>query len=94
MGNVRAEVIGRPDPEERLRERELERRRANELKDLEVEDWHEERPLEGLSSGPTTWTQDQDDAHREVHEHDEERSREASRAQVPPAPPDRTLPEK
>ncbi len=83
-----------PDPVERMRERELARRRENELKDLEVEDLHGERPLEGLSSSPTTWTREQDDAHREVHEHDEERSREASRAQVPPAPPDRMLPEK
>ncbi len=76
------------DPEERLRERELARLRENELKDLEVEDRHEERPLEGLSSSPTTWTRDQDDSHRQVHERDEEKSREASRAQVPPAPSD------
>lgn len=74
------------DPEEPLRERELERRRENELKDLETEADHSERPLEGLSHAPTTWTQDQDERNARVHEHDEERSREASEAQVPPPP--------
>ncbi len=82
-----------PTPDERLRARELERRRENELKDLEVEATHGERPLEGFSSGPTTWTQEQDDAQASIHEDDERRSREASVAQVPPAPPARTLPE-
>ncbi len=75
------------DPEGRMRDRELSRRRENELKDLEVESDHSERPLEGLSSAETTWTRDQDDSQASVHEHDEERSVERSRAQVPPAPP-------
>jgi hypothetical protein len=73
------------DPADRQRERELERRRENELKDLEVEETPGERPLEGLSSAGTTWTPDQDDdAARSVHEGDEAASRERSRAQVPP----------
>jgi hypothetical protein len=80
------------DPMERQREREIARRRENELKDLEVEDRHEERPLEGLSGAPTTWTQDQGGG--EPHRGDEEASREASRAQVPPPSADRTLPPK
>lgn len=80
------------DPTNRQRERELARRRENELEDLEVEDRHEERPLEGLSAAPTTWTPDQDDGARSAHEHDEEESRKRSEEQVPPAPPDRTLP--
>ena len=77
------------DPEGRMRERELERRRENELKDLEVEREHGERPLEGLSGAQdTTWTREQDEQQADaVHGHDEERSVEASRAQVPPAPP-------
>ncbi len=81
------------DPMERQHERELARRRQNELKDLEVEERHEERPLEGLSSAPTTWTRDQDDsAASAAHGHDEEHSRQASLEQVPLPPPDRTLP--
>jgi hypothetical protein len=79
------------DPEERMRERELARRRENELKDLEVEGRREERPLEGLSAAPTTWTPDQGDG--APHERDEAASRAASEAQVPPAPANRTLPE-
>jgi hypothetical protein len=79
------------DPMERQRERELALRRENERKDLEVEDLHAERPLEGLSSAPTSWTRDQGDG--SPHARDERASREASEAQVPPAPPDRTLPE-
>jgi hypothetical protein len=82
------------DSNERQRERELAHRRENELKDLEVESRHGERPLEGLSSAHTTWTGEQDDRERAVHEDDEARSREASEAQVPPAPPDRTLPDR
>jgi hypothetical protein len=78
------------DPIDRQRERELARRRENELKDLEVEDRHEERPLEGLSSAPTTWTPDQGGG--APHEGDARASREASQAQVPPASADRTLP--
>ncbi len=78
------------DPADRMRQRELERRRENELKDLETEDDHRERPLEGMSGAHTTWTPDQGDG--APHEHDEAESRAASEAQVPPAPPDRTLP--
>lgn len=75
------------NPEGRLRERELERRRENELKDLEVENEHGERPLEGFShASGTTWTDEQDDSQRSVHEHDEEASRARSKAQVPPKP--------
>jgi hypothetical protein len=75
------------DPEGRMRERELERRRENEIKDLETEQDHSERPLEGLSSAETTWTREQDDSQAAVHAHDEERSLERSRAQIPPEPP-------
>ncbi len=83
------------DPMERQRERELALRREQELKDLETENRHEERPLEGLSSAPTSWTQEQDDrAAERVHGHDEQRSRELSLEQVPPAPPDRSLPDR
>jgi hypothetical protein len=75
------------DPEGRLREREIERRRENELKDLEVEETHGDRPLEGLSHAPgTTWTPDQDDSQRSAHDHDEAEARERSRAQVPEPP--------
>ncbi|HET8539089.1 MAG TPA: hypothetical protein VFL83_04390 [Anaeromyxobacter sp.] len=79
-------------PADRQRQRELERRRENELKDLETEDTHSERPLEGLSSAHTTWTPDQGDG--APHAGDEAASRAASQAQVPPPRPDRTLPEK
>lgn len=79
------------DPMERQRERELARRRENELKDLDVEDRHEERPLEGLSAAPTTWTPDQGGGG--PHEGDEQASRARSAAQVPPPPANRTLPE-
>jgi hypothetical protein len=76
------------DPEEPVRERELERRRDNELKDLETEADHSQRPLEGLSHATgTTWTREQDERSAHLHEHDEERSREASEAQVLPPPP-------
>ena len=77
------------DPESRMRERELARRRENELKDLEVEADHSKRPLEGLSrANLTTWPREQDDAAAErVHGHDEERSEALSRAQIPPPPP-------
>ena len=82
------------DPMARQRERELALRREQELKDLETEDEHGERPLEGLSAAPTTWTQSQDDrVAADVHGDDEVESRARSEAQVPPAPPDRTLPE-
>ncbi|WP_242395800.1 hypothetical protein [Anaeromyxobacter oryzisoli] len=83
------------DPMERQRQRELAIRREQELKDLETENDHRERPLEGLSSAPTSWTQDQDDAAAAiVHAQDEAASEERSREQVPPAPPERTLPER
>ena len=77
------------DPETRMRERELERRRENELKDLDVEADHSQRPLEGLSRATdTTWTREQDDSEAEkVHGHDEERSEALSRSQIPRAPP-------
>jgi hypothetical protein len=75
------------NPDDRMRERELERRRENELKDLEVEGTHGERPLEGLSGAQgTTWTDEQDDSQRGAHDHDEEASQARSRAQVPPSP--------
>jgi hypothetical protein len=74
-------------PAERLRERELARRRENELKDLEVEDTHAERPLEGLSSaGTTTWTPEQDESQRGRHEDDEAVSRARSLGQIPESP--------
>jgi hypothetical protein len=69
-------------PDERLRERELERRRVNEEKDLETESTHGERPLEGLSAAPTTWTGEQDDSQRAVHEDDERASQERSQREV------------
>ncbi|MFY3744360.1 hypothetical protein [Anaeromyxobacter sp. PSR-1] len=81
------------DPDERQRERELRLRREQELKDLETENTHGERPLEGLSSAPTTWTQDQDDREAErVHGDDELEAQARSLAQIPPAPDDRRLP--
>jgi hypothetical protein len=83
------------DPMERQRERELALRREQQLKDLETEDDRRERPLEGLSAAPTTWTQEQDGAAAPiVHAHDEEESRRRSLADVPPAPPGRALPER
>jgi hypothetical protein len=83
-----------PTPSDRQRERELQRRREQELKDLDTENQHGERPLEGLSAGPTTWTQDQDDGQAEaVHGRDEEAAQARSAEQVPPAPGRRTLPE-
>ncbi len=81
------------DPMDRQRERELAIRRENELKDLEVESRHDERPLEGFSGAHTSWTSEQDDRDAaEVHGHDEERSVRASEEQVPPPPADRELP--
>jgi hypothetical protein len=71
-----------------LRERELERRRENEIKDIETENDHSERPLEGLSSAPTTWTPEQDDAAAaEVHSDDEAESQRRSLEQIPSIPP-------
>jgi hypothetical protein len=72
--------------DERQRQRELERRRENEKKDLEVERTIGERPLEGLSGAHTSWTDEQDDSQRHVHEQDEERSRRASERQIPDEP--------
>jgi hypothetical protein len=71
-----------PTPDERLRERELERRLENERKDLETEDDHGERPLEGLSSAPTTWPREQDESQSGVHADDERRSHELSQEQL------------
>jgi hypothetical protein len=68
------------------RQRELELRRENEKKDLEVERTIGERPLEGLSGAHTSWTDEQDDSQREVHADDEARSRRASERQIPPEP--------
>jgi hypothetical protein len=76
------------DPERRLEERELNRRRENEIKDLATEADHSERPLEGLSGAHTTWTGEQDDSQAGVHQADERRSEEASRAQIPEKPPE------
>ncbi len=82
------------EPSDPVRARELERRRENELKDLEVEATHGQRPLEGLSGAPTTWTQQQDEAAAQAaHGHDEAESVRRSEEQVPPAPSDRTLPD-
>lgn len=73
------------DSNERQRERELAIRREQERKDLETEADHSERPLEGLSGAPTTWTGDQDDAAAAtVHAGDEAASVARSKAQVPP----------
>jgi hypothetical protein len=83
VGTVGMEAAMAPTPDERLRERELERRLENERKDLETENTHGERPLEGLSSAPTTtWTDEQDDAQAAVHADDERRSQERSLADV------------
>jgi hypothetical protein len=83
------------DPMERQRERELALRREQELKDLETRGDRRERPLEGLSAAPTTWTQDQDQrAAPMVHSHDQEESERRSLSDVLPAPPDRALPER
>jgi hypothetical protein len=74
-------------PRDQLRERELERRRENEEKDLEVERTIGERPLEGFSGAHTSWTGEQDDAPAaEEHGDDERRSRERSEQQVDAVP--------
>ncbi len=70
-----------------LRERELQRWRENEVKDLETESDRSERPLEGLSAAPTTWTPEQDEAAApSVHSDDEARSRRRSLEQIPESP--------
>jgi hypothetical protein len=74
--------------DEMQRQRELELRRENEKKDLEVERTIGERPLEGLSGAHTSWTDQQDDKQRAVHEDDEARSRRASEEQIPSVPSD------
>jgi hypothetical protein len=74
--------------DEMQRRRELDLRRENEQKDLEVERTIGERPLEGLSGARTSWTDQQDDSARAVHEDDEERSRRASEEQIPEPPND------
>ncbi len=74
-------------------ERDVARRREQELKDLETESTVGARPLEGFSGAHTTWTGEQDEKDAgDVHGADEARSRELSREQVPPAPGDRELP--
>jgi hypothetical protein len=74
-------------PKDRMRERELERRRENEEKDLEVERQTGPRPLEGFSRAHTSWTGEQDDAPAgEEHGDDERRSRELSEHQVEAVP--------
>jgi hypothetical protein len=78
------------DSNEKQRERELALRRENERKDLEVERTIGQRPLEGFSGGHTSWTDEQDDSQRAIHEDDEERSRRASQEQIPPALPSDT----
>lgn len=71
------------DHDDAQRKRELELRRENEQKDLEVERTAGERPLEGLSGAHTTWTGEQDEKSAPfVHGHDEEASRELSEEQV------------
>jgi len=71
------------DSNEKQRRRELELRRENEKKDLEVERAAGARPLEGLAGGHTTWTGAQDDrAAPEVHGGDEEASRKRSEEQL------------
>jgi hypothetical protein len=72
------------DSNEKQRRRELRLRRENERKDLEVERTIGPRPLEGLSGAHTTWTGEQDDRQRGAHSGDEEASRRASEAQIPP----------
>jgi hypothetical protein len=70
------------DSNEKQRQRELDARRQNERKDLEVERTIGERPLEGLSGGHTTWTGEQDDAARDAHANDEAESRRRSEEQL------------
>jgi hypothetical protein len=76
------------DPNKRMEQRDLERRREQELKDLETERTIGPRPLEGLSGDAgTTWTEMQDEASsRLVHGTDEEESRELSESQIPEWP--------
>lgn len=75
------------DSNEKQRRRELELRRAQEIKDLETERTIGPRPLEGLSHAHTSWTGDQDDRQAaEVHGHDEEAARKRSEDQIPPEP--------
>ena len=82
------------EPNDPVRDRELERRRENEIKDLETENDHGERPLEGLSAAPTTWTPAQDEAAApSVHSHDEEESQRRSREQIPEPHPKDPIPE-
>ncbi len=74
-------------------QRDLARRREQELADLETERTVGPRPLEGFSGGHTTWTAEQDERDAgAVHGGDEKRSRELSEQQVPPPGPGRELP--
>jgi hypothetical protein len=75
------------DSNEKQRRRELELRRENEEKDLEVERTVGPRPLEGFSGAHTSWTGEQDDASaRTEHAGDEAASRQASEEQIPKLP--------
>jgi hypothetical protein len=71
------------DPTEEMREKERQRWKEREAKDLEVEQERGPRPLEGFAGGHTTWTGLQDDAAApEVHGEDARASLEASEAQA------------
>jgi hypothetical protein len=75
------------DSNEKQRRRELELRREQEQKDITTEGTIGPRPLEGFSGAHTTWTGEQDDRSADAeHGHDEERSEELSRRQIPPEP--------
>ena len=81
-------------PADRENERDLARRREQELKDLDTEQDHGPRPLEGLSGAHTTWTEEQDEAAAaQVHGNDEAESERRSLEQVPPDPDEKRLPE-
>lgn len=74
-------------PDEPLRELERQQWKERERADLEIERTHAERPLEGFSGADagTTWSEQQDDeAAREVHANDEERSVRRSEEQARP----------
>lgn len=81
-------------PADRENERDLARRRAQELKDLDTEHDHGPRPLEGFAGARTTWTEEQDDtAAAQVHGNDEAEAERRSLEQVPPDPDEKRLPE-
>ncbi len=81
-------------PADRENERDLARRREQELKDLDTEQDHGPRPLEGLSGAHTPGTEEQDEAAAaQVHGNDEAESERRSLEQVPPDPDEKRLPE-